>query len=66
MTNKEAPIPDNTDQIAELQKENKKLKEINEGLVKTQIKVLQNALHADQETTTANELTIQNGKKWRN
>jgi X-X-X-Leu-X-X-Gly heptad repeat protein len=50
-------------QIEELQKEVKKLKEMNDGLVKTQIKILQNALSADQESVLANEETIANGKR---
>jgi chaperonin GroEL (HSP60 family) len=48
---------------AELEKEIKKLKEMNEGLVKTQIKILQNALKGDQETIAINEQTIKNGKQ---
>lgn len=47
----------------ELEKENKKLREINDGLVRTQIKVLQNAIRGDQETVVSNEETIQNGRK---
>jgi hypothetical protein len=50
-------------QNAELEKEIKKLKEMNDGLVKTQVKVLQNALRGDHETIAINEETIQNGKK---
>ena len=47
----------------ELEKEIKKLKEMNDGLVKVQIKILQNALHGDRETIAINEQTIENGKK---
>ena len=46
----------------ELQKEVKKLHEMMDGLVKTQIKILQNAIRGDRETVANNE-TIQNGKK---
>ena len=47
----------------ELEKEIKKLKEMNDGLVKVQIKILQNALRGDRETIAINEQTIENGKK---
>jgi hypothetical protein len=64
-TNKtsEKTITEYVNQIVELEKENKKLREINDGLVRTQIKVLQNAIRGDQETVVSNEETIQNGRK---
>jgi len=43
-------MKDNANEIAELQKEVKKLREINDGLIKTQIKILQNAIRADKES----------------
>ena len=46
----EKQLSDCIQQNAEYEKEIKKLKEMNEGLVKTQVKILQNALKGDQET----------------
>ena len=66
MTTNEAQeknVSEYVNQIEELQKEIKKLKEMNEGLVKTQIKILQNALLGDKETVESNEETIRNGRK---
>jgi hypothetical protein len=64
-TNKtsEKTITEYVNQIVELEKENKKLREINDGLVRTQIKVLQNAIRGDQETVVSNEETIQNSRR---
>jgi methyl-accepting chemotaxis protein len=59
----EKKLGDCMKQNAELEKEIKKFREMNDGLVKTQIKILQNALKGDQETIRINEETMQNGKK---
>jgi len=47
----------------ELQKEVKRLREMLDGLAKTQVKILQNAIRADNEAIVSNEETINNGKK---
>ncbi len=47
----------------ELQKEVKKLHEMLDGLAKTQVKILQNAIRGDKETVVSNEETIGHGKK---
>ena len=52
MSNNEAlekQLKDHINKNAELEKEIKKLREMNDGLVKTQVKILQNALRGDQE-----------------
>ena len=59
----ERKLNESLNKNAELEKEIKKLKEMNEGLVQTQIKILQNALRGDKETIAINEQTIQNGKR---
>jgi len=59
----EKRISEYANHINELEKEIKKLRDMNDGLVKTQIKILQNAILGDQETVAINEETIKNGQK---
>jgi hypothetical protein len=62
----EKKLNEQANKLAEQEKEIKKLREMNDGLVKTQIKILQNAIRGDKQTVEINQETINNGKKWHN